>query len=93
MENHFGRWDRDGVTLVEVPRPINGNPQDVVVSDAQYSLDRETFSLIINSVDLTDANDNYRCILNVFNPEAPLTPFFNLNTNRNALSLMVNGKT
>ena len=93
MENYFGRWNRNGVTLIEVPSPINGNPQDVVSSDPRYGLDSDTFSLIIDSVDLTDASDDYRCILNVFNPEAPLAPFFNLNTNRNALSLMVNGKT
>lgn len=89
---YYGSWERDGETLVEIPAPNNGNPQDIVRSDTRYDLERATFSLIINSVEPTDADSSYVCILSVFNPAAPLQQFVSLQTDVIRLSLMVNGK-
>ena len=80
------------MTLVEIPAPNNGNPQDIVRSDARYDLERATFSLIINSVEPTDADNSYVCILSVFNPAAPSQQLVGLQTDVIQLSLMVNGK-
>ena len=89
VQYYYGRWEKDGNTLVQIPQPINGNPQDIVRSDSQYDLDRTTFSLIINSVEVADAGDNYQCILNVVDPrnDSPI----NLQTGTAHLTLMVNG--
>ena len=89
---YYGSWERDGETLVEIPPPNNGNPQDIVRSDTRYDLERATFSLIINSVVPTDADSSYVCILSVFNPAAPLQQLVSLQTDVIQLSLMVNGK-
>ena len=94
VENYFGSWERrGGETLVEIPQPINGIPQAIEVHVPGFNLDKATFSLVIDSVDLTHAGDDYRCVLSVFNPESPEVPFLNLNTNRRSIYLMVNGKS
>ena len=74
---------------MDIPEPPNENsPQDVVRSDARFNIDRDTFSLIIDSVEANDAGDDYRCFLSVFNPRSSNT--INLDTDV-ALTLMVNG--
>lgn len=90
---YYGSWERDGETVIEIPAPNNGIPQDIVQLDPRYDLDRVTFSLIINSVEATDANSRYECILSVFNPAAPLQQLVSLQTDAIQLSLMVNGKS
>jgi hypothetical protein len=90
VQYYYGRWEKDGNTLVELPQPINGNPQDIVQSDSRYDLDTTTFSLIINSVAASDAGDTYQCILNVVDPRNNL-PIY-LQTGTVHLTLMVNGK-
>lgn len=89
---YYGRWERDGNTLIEILQPINGNHQDVRRLDSpRYGLDRNTFSLIINSVETTDAGDTYRCILNVIDPRNNFP--INLQTGTVYLTLIVNGKS
>ena len=89
---YYGRWEKDGNTLIQLPQPINGNPQEIVRSDSRYDLDRTTFSLIINSVEVSDAGDDYRCILNVVDlrSDPPLSIY--LQTGTVHLTLIVNGK-
>ena len=91
-DNYFGTWTRNGERLVEIPMPINGNSQDITQFDAQYDLDRATFSLKINSVNADNAGGGYRCDLSVLNPQSQPNPFFDLQTSFLNLSLMVNGK-
>ena len=92
VQYYYGRWEKDGNTLVQLPQPINGNPQEIVRSDSRYDLDRTTFSLIIDSVEVSDAGDDYRCILNVVDlcSDPPL-PIY-LQTGTVHLTLIVNGK-
>ena len=90
IQYYYGQWVKDGNTLVELPQPINGNPQEIVQSDNRYNLDTSTFSLIINSIEVSDAGDNYQCILNVIDPRNDL-PIY-LQTSTAYLTLMVNGK-
>ena len=90
VQYYYGRWEKDGNTLIQLPQPINGNPQEIVRSDSRYDLDRTTFSLIINSVEVSDAGDDYPCILYVVDPRNDLP--INLQTGTAHLMLMVNGK-
>lgn len=90
--HYYGSWERNGEILVEIAAPNNGIPQGIVRSDSRYDLDRTTFSLIINSVDATDADDGYICSLFVYNPEATAEMLVSLQTDVTQLSLMVNGK-
>lgn len=88
---YYGTWTRNGVTLVEIPEPVDvDNPQDIVRSDARFDIDRNSFSLIINSVEANDADNNYQCLLSVFNPLSTNT--IELRTEIVQLTLMVNGK-
>lgn len=88
---YYGTWTRNGVTLVEIPEPIDvDNPQDVVQSDARFDIDRNSFSLIINSVEANDAGNNYQCFLRVFNPLSTSNTI-ELQTEVAQLTLMVNG--
>ena len=88
---YYGTWTRNGVTLADIPEPPNENsPQDVVRSDAHFDIDRDTFSLIIDSVEPNDAGNDYRCSLSVFNP-LPSSSTINLLTEVVPLTLMVNG--
>ena len=82
---------KDGNILIELPQPINGNPQEIVQPDERYDLDTSTFSLIINSVEASDAGDTYQCILNVVDPRNNL-PIY-LQTDTVYLTLHVNGKS
>ena len=92
VQYYYGRWEKDGNTLIQLPQPINGNPQEIVRSDSRYDLDRTTFSLIINSVEVSDAGDDYRCILNVVDLRSdPPLPIY-LQTGTVHLTLIVNGK-
>lgn len=87
---YYGTWTRNGVTLVDIPQPIDANtPQDAVIPDDRFDIDRNTFSLIINSVEATDAGNDYQCTLRVFNPLSPDT--IDLNTDAVQITLMVNG--
>ena len=80
---------KDGNTLIELSQPISGNPQEIVRSNDQYDLNTSTFSLIINSVEASDAGDTYQCILNVVDPRNNL-PIY-LQTDTVSLTLRVNG--
>ena len=92
VQYYYGRWEKDGNTLIQLPQPINGNPQEIVRSDSRYDLDRTTFSLIINSVEASDAGDDYQCILNAVDlcSDPPLSIY--LQTGTVHLTLIVNGK-
>lgn len=59
-------------------------------SDSRYNIDRNTFSLIINSVEPSDADDTYQCFLSVVDPHSDL-PIY-LQTGVVRITLMVNGK-
>ena len=88
---YYGTWTRNGATLAEIPEPLNeNNPQEVMRSDARFDIDRDTFSLIIDSVEANDAGNDYRCSLSVFNP-LPSSSTINLQTEMVPLTLMVNG--
>ena len=56
VDYYYGRWERNGTVLVEIPRPINGNPRNIVRSESRYDLNKTSFSQVINSVEVTDAN-------------------------------------
>ena len=89
---YYGRWEKNGDTLVTIPQPIHGNPQDIVRSESRYDLNKTTFSLIINSVEASDAGDNYQCFLNVVDPRNDPPYTINLQTGSARLTLMVKGK-
>ena len=92
VQLYYGSWERNGVTLAEIPEPVDvDSPQDIVRSDARYDIDRDTFSLIINSVEASDAGNSYQCILRVFNPLVTSNTI-ELRTEMAQLTLMVNGK-
>ena len=91
VQAYYGRWARSGVTLAEIPEPLTVNsPQDAARSSARYDIDRNTFSLIINSVEAADAGDDYQCFLSVFNPIVSSSTI-ELRTEIVQLTLMVNG--
>ena len=87
---YYGTWTRNGATLVEIPEPVDeNNPRATVRSDTRFDIDRNTFSLIISSVEANDAGNNYQCFLRVFNPLSSNTIDFR--TDVVQLTLMVNG--
>jgi hypothetical protein len=89
---YYGTWTRNGVTLAEIPEPPNENsPQDVIQPDTRFDIDRDTFSLIIDSVEANDAGNNYECSLRVFNPDPSSSETIELDTEVVQLTLMVNG--
>lgn len=67
-EYYFGSWEKNGVNIVDIPRPINGAVQNIRTTDSRYSIDRATFSLLIDPVELTDSSSYYQCNLYVENP-------------------------
>ncbi len=88
---YYGTWTRNGATLAEIPEPLDeNNPRDVIQSDTRFNIDRNTFSLIIDSVEANDAGNNYECSLRVFNP-GPSSNTIELDTEVVQLTLMVNG--
>ena len=92
---YFGRWTKNGTTIIEVRRPsIDGEPRSVIKAENYEHLDlnRETFSLIIDSTNRSrDASDNYHCVLNNLNPVTGSTQEFT-QASTISLSLTVTGE-
>ena len=92
---YYGRWMRNGTTIIEIPRPSpSGVPGEIVrAADHQnIDLDRRRFSLIIRSVDrIRDASNAYQCVLSNLNPVNGNTQEFS-EAALLRISLMVNGK-
>ena len=90
---YYGRWTRDGATIIEVPRPNNdGSPQGDMIRASDADLDRELFTLIINFAERSrDASSNYRCVLHNLNPATGFVQEFT-QASFISISLMVNGR-
>ena len=56
-------WRKGDTRIVEAT-----NPQDVTAAETRYNIDRATYSLIIDSVNINDTSSGYRCELSVANP-------------------------
>ena len=91
---YFGEWRRGSTRIVSVERPriSDCEPGSVVIGGdpGKYRFDRESFSLIITSLDANTDSGEYECRLSVLDPASPIgaTIDFRLNT----LSLTVDGK-
>ena len=56
-------WTKGNTRIAEAT-----NPQDVTKADPRYNIDRATYSLIIDSVNVNDTSNSYQCELKVKNP-------------------------
>ena len=57
-------WYKEGISIAEAT-----NPQSVrTVDDSRYKIDRDTYSLIINSANINDTSNRYQCEVFVTNP-------------------------
>ena len=58
------RWVKEDTLIAEIT-----NPQSAMVADgSRYKIDRATYSLIIDSVNINDTSSGYKCELSVTNP-------------------------
>ena len=65
LQQYSVRWVKEDTLVAEAT-----NPQSVrTVDDARYKIDRATYSLIIDSVNINDTSSNYQCELSVANPQ------------------------
>ena len=66
LQQYWVSWYKEGI---EIARALN--PQTVTtVDDSRYKIDRDTYSLIIDSTNTNDTSSNYQCELFVTNPNA-----------------------
>ena len=64
LQQYSVTWMKDNTAIAEAT-----NPESVTtVDDARYKIDRATYSLIIDSVNINDSSSNYNCELSVVNP-------------------------
>ena len=57
--------------------------EDPQTNSERYDLNPSNLSLIINSVQLEDASNQYRCVLTVLDPNSPSRQTLSYNTLRN----------
>ena len=58
------RWVKEDTLIAEIT-----NPQSVMAADgSRYKIDRATYSLIIDSVNINDTSSGYKCEVSVMNP-------------------------
>ena len=92
---YYGEWRRGSTPIVRVGRPrmLDCEPGRVeILGDPEkYSLDRETFSLSISSLDANTDSGDYQCRLSVLNPASPIGSTLNFEPFI-TLSLTVDGK-
>lgn len=92
---YFGEWTKDGITIVRVPQPSrNGEPRNIVkaMNNEHLDLNRETFSLIIDSANRSrDASNNYSCVLHYLIPATGSSREFTQASSLQ-LSLTINGE-
>ena len=84
LQQYSVSWYKESIEIARA-----NNPQTVTtVDDSRYKIDRDTYSLIIDSANTNDTS-SYRCVLFVTNPitnsQKELQPSI-------TLSLTVNGK-
>ena len=86
LEQYSVVWKKGDTTIVEAT-----NPQDVRAAEPQYNINRATYSLIIDSVNINDTSSGYRCELSVTNPITNAKTTLQLSSEV-SLSLTVIGK-
>ena len=65
LQQYSVSWYKEGIEIAR--KTIN--PQTVTtVDDSRYKIDRDTYSLIIDSANTNDTSSNYQCELFVTNP-------------------------
>ena len=65
---YYGCWLKGTRSIANVPQPGRDcTPQDPMSPDGKYTIDRETFSLIITNAQPEDSG-NYTCELMALNP-------------------------
>lgn len=65
LQQYSVRWMKDSILIAEAT-----NPQSVwTIDDARYNIDRATYSLIIDSININDTSSNYQCELFVTVPK------------------------
>lgn len=72
---YFGRWSKESRPIVEVARPGPNTCEPagrISTMNSKYHLDRETFSLTINSIEARTDSGNYSCELMVLDPASPV---------------------
>ena len=85
LEQYSVVWRKGDTAIVEAI-----NPQDVR-TEPRYNIDRATYSLIIDSVNINDTSSGYRCELSVTNPITNAVNMLQLSSEV-SLSLTVIGK-
>ena len=87
LQQYSVDWMKENTPIAEATDPQNIR----TVDDSQYNIDRDTYSLIIDSANINDTSSNYKCELFVTNPNTntreKLQPSLSV-----ALSLKVYGK-
>ena len=63
LQQYSVSWYKEGIEIAQ--KTIN--PQ-MTVDDSRYKIDRDTYSLIIDSANTNDTSSNYQCELFVTNP-------------------------
>ena len=69
LQQYTVRWKKDETTIAE----LTNSMRVVTIDDSRYQIDRATYSLIIDPVNISDTNSNYQCEIFVTNPQS-LTP-------------------
>ena len=72
LGQYYGIWrdSNSSTTLLDVPKPTAPSISPSV-PDPRYSIDRSTFSLVIEDVVLSDSSSTYQCELRVESPQMP----------------------
>ena len=86
MEQYSVVWKKGDTRIVEAT-----NPQDVRTAEPRYNIDRATYSLIIDSININDTSSGYQCELTVTNPLTNAVNMLQLSSEV-SLSLTVIGK-
>ena len=86
LEQYSVIWRKGDTRIVEAI-----NPQDVRRAEPRYNIDRATYSLIIDSVNINDTSSGYQCELEVTNPLTNAVNMLQLSSEV-SLSLTVIGK-
>lgn len=83
LQHYSVQWLKDNLLSVEY------NPQLYMVVDPRYQINRSTFSLIIDPVNVNDSSMNYQCRVFVTNPLNGVMSVLQPYPQRDVLSLSV----
>ena len=65
---YHGEWRNSSSVLLDVQKPSSSFDRRYI-PDPRYSIDRESFSFVIDDVELCDSGSQYQCELMVENPQ------------------------